>query len=112
MPSQSNEATDLPLNQQLHARYPYLSNDPIPTERITSSDYFEEEREAIFARSWLQVAMTSDLDRKSVVSGKSVSVRVDLGGRRIIKQNKHNADQTDTYTRHSTHVTLRHDPTQ
>src|SRR3546814_16698317 len=27
-------------------------------------------------------------DRKSVVSGKSVSVRVDLGGRRIIK-NKH-----------------------
>src|SRR3546814_13430730 len=63
MPSQSNEATDLPLNQQLHARYPYLSNDPIPTERITSSDYFEEEREAIFARSWLQVAMTSDLPK-------------------------------------------------
>src|SRR3546814_13214837 len=26
-------------------------------------------------------------DRKSVVSGKSVSVRVDLGGRRIIKDN-------------------------
>src|SRR3546814_11244086 len=27
-------------------------------------------------------------DRKSVVWGKSVSVRVDLGGRRIIKKNK------------------------
>src|SRR3546814_12763044 len=27
-------------------------------------------------------------DRKSVVQGKSVSVRVDLGGRRIIKKNK------------------------
>src|SRR3546814_17501421 len=27
--------------------------------------------------------------RKSVVSGKRVSVRVDLGGRRIIKQNKY-----------------------
>src|SRR3546814_15583132 len=26
-------------------------------------------------------------DRKSVVSGKSVSVRVDLGGRRILKKN-------------------------
>src|SRR3546814_12227773 len=26
-------------------------------------------------------------DRKSVVSGKSVSVRVDLGGRRIIRKN-------------------------
>src|SRR3546814_11295546 len=29
-----------------------------------------------------------DEDRKSVVWGKSVSVRVDLGGRRIIKQTK------------------------
>src|SRR3546814_18138041 len=28
------------------------------------------------------------LDRKSVVSGKSVSVRVDLGGRRLIKTKK------------------------
>src|SRR3546814_15478914 len=28
-------------------------------------------------------------DRKSVVWGKSVSVRVDLGGRRIIKKKKH-----------------------
>src|SRR3546814_19176307 len=29
------------------------------------------------------------LDRKSVVEGKSVSVRVDLGGRRIINKKKH-----------------------
>src|SRR3546814_19895979 len=29
-------------------------------------------------------------DRKSVVEGKSVSVSVDLGGRRIIKKNKNN----------------------
>src|SRR3546814_14343214 len=33
-------------------------------------------------------------DRKSVVSGKSVSVRVDLGGRRIIKKTK---TSTQTY---------------
>src|SRR3546814_16835880 len=33
-----------------------------------------------------QVAQNGD--RKSVVQGKSVSVRVDLGGRRIIKQKK------------------------
>src|SRR3546814_10997529 len=31
-----------------------------------------------------------DRDRKRVVSGKSVSVRVDIGGRRIIKTKKHN----------------------
>src|SRR3546814_17508372 len=35
----------------------------------------------------LQLAFTY-LDRKSVVSGKSVSVRVDLGVRRIIKKKK------------------------
>src|SRR3546814_18826871 len=34
--------------------------------------------------------------RKSVVSGKSVSVRVDLGGRRIIKKKKKN--RAATYT--------------
>src|SRR3546814_12674539 len=33
-------------------------------------------------------AAVARLDRKSVVSGKSVSVRVDLGGRRIIKKKK------------------------
>src|SRR3546814_19103454 len=31
-----------------------------------------------------------NLDRKSVVSGKSVSVRVDLGGRRILKKKNTN----------------------
>src|SRR3546814_12349609 len=34
--------------------------------------------------------MTMTRDRKSVVEGKSVSVRVDLGGRRIIKKKKKN----------------------
>src|SRR3546814_15268139 len=33
-------------------------------------------------------ALFESRDRKSVVSGKSVSVRVDLGGRRIIKKKK------------------------
>src|SRR3546814_17361411 len=32
--------------------------------------------------------LTLNVDRKSVVSGKSVSVRVDLGGRRLIKKKK------------------------
>src|SRR3546814_14552762 len=38
------------------------------------------------AAAALGIAATPD--RKSVVSGKSVSVRVDLGGRRIIKKKK------------------------
>src|SRR3546814_14927750 len=34
--------------------------------------------------------LAGDKDRKSVVSGKSVYVSVDLGGRRIIKKKKNN----------------------
>src|SRR3546814_11296866 len=43
------------------------------------------------ATSWLPAISGSSSgseDRKSVVEGKSVSVRVDLGGRRIIKKQK------------------------
>src|SRR3546814_16461693 len=41
-------------------------------------------------------------DRKSVVEGKSVSVRVDLGGRRIIKNKKHE-QQTQECKEHTEH---------
>src|SRR3546814_15508142 len=37
-----------------------------------------------------RLLLTAEIpDRKRVVSGKSVSVRVDLGGRRILKKKKH-----------------------
>src|SRR3546814_16260491 len=49
--------------------------------------------------------------RKSVVEGKSVSVSVDLGGRRIIKQKKNKRDRENnkmtkmyTYTRHNAQI--------
>src|SRR3546814_16926379 len=45
-------------------------------------------------------ASTLGQDRKSVVSGKRVSVRVDLGGRRIIKKKQ-------SYIRHVDHSRLR-----
>src|SRR3546814_11748433 len=41
------------------------------------------------------------LDRKSVVLGKSVSVRVDLGGRRLIKKNKDIKQETMRVTKTS-----------
>src|SRR3546814_12390229 len=43
-----------------------------------------------------------DSDRKSVVSGKSVSVRVDLGGRRCLKTKRKN-----TYKHQNTRTTQR-----
>src|SRR3546814_13493136 len=39
-----------------------------------------------FSRSPVLTRVARGQDRKSVVEGKSVSVRVDLGGRRIIKK--------------------------
>src|SRR3546814_15826103 len=45
-------------------------------------------------------ANESGSDRKSVVSGKSVSVRVDLGGRRFIKKKKeHTTKARHEYTK-------------
>src|SRR3546814_16982409 len=41
-------------------------------------------------RNACAMASASPVDRKSVVEGKSVSVRVALGGRRIIKKKKYN----------------------
>src|SRR3546814_12805028 len=41
-----------------------------------------------YSRRSCRDSKTIPLDRKSVVSGKSVSVRVDLGGRRILKKKK------------------------
>src|SRR3546814_17503065 len=42
----------------------------------------------VVAAAVAAVALLPSADRKSVGSGKSVSVRVDLGGRRILKKNK------------------------
>src|SRR3546814_11494211 len=39
-------------------------------------------------RAAVTAASSNGLDRKSVVEGKSVSVRVDLGGRRIMNRKK------------------------
>src|SRR3546814_16204524 len=43
---------------------------------------------ADLAHAYSRKAVADTKDRKSVVSGKGVSVRVDLGGRRIIKKKK------------------------
>src|SRR3546814_964917 len=45
-------------------------------------------------------------DRKSVVSGKSVSVRVDLGGRRTIKKNRHRRRYTSCQMRDQPRYTV------
>src|SRR3546814_18958435 len=51
-------------------------------------------------------------DRKSVVSGKSVSVRVDLGGRRLIKTKKEETIKIYTITYYLTSSHIRQNPNQ
>src|SRR3546814_15653003 len=47
---------------------------------------FDKDPTAPSKLEWSQTDKTEMKDRKSVVEGKSVSVRVDLGGRRSIKK--------------------------
>src|SRR3546814_3437876 len=54
----------------------------------------------------LEYLVVRHSDRKSVVSGKSVSVRVDLGGRRIIKKKK-GLDHDGNGVRHSDSASVR-----
>src|SRR3546814_17378189 len=51
------------------------------------------------------------IDRKSVVSGQSVSVRVDLGGRRDIKTNTVNTTHSTNATQHTLPATSTQQPT-
>src|SRR3546814_13720487 len=57
-----------------------------------------------FASHFAPAAM-EQADRKSVVEGKSVSVRVDLGGRRIIKK-KHNSSNDKDSIYSKSHKTI------
>src|SRR3546814_12196619 len=89
----------------MHDRKIYDSNHAM--FRDSARRFFKEEVEAniaqwekdgIVPRSFWQKAgaqgfLCCGIDRKSVVSGKSVSVRVDLGGRRIIKKKKRLQDK-------------------
>src|SRR3546814_15362011 len=53
--------------------------------------------------AWALRDATQLIDRKSVVEGKSVSVLVDLGGRRYFKQKKKNINYT-----HSRYIIIPH----
>src|SRR3546814_11136463 len=54
-----------------------------------------------FLASTIAQGRHSRPDRKSVVSGTSVSVRVALGGRRIIKKTKQNDTYRQQHSRHT-----------
>src|SRR3546814_19091454 len=59
-----------------------------PVQRQLLESELDDRRDGLAHEALAGVALADPVaeDRKSVVSGKSVSVRVDLGGRRIIKK--------------------------
>src|SRR3546814_19246569 len=57
----------------------------VPTEETGSAG--GGGRKSKIVRHAPAIGLVDDRDRKRVVEGKSVSVRVDLGGRRCIKKN-------------------------
>src|SRR3546814_15844207 len=59
--------------------------------------------ERLGERTLPHVVLDDGTDRKSVVEGKSVSVRVDLGGRRIIKKKK----QQQNKSSHTNKLTIK-----
>src|SRR3546814_20841379 len=64
----------------------YAGIGPADAARLKGLEEENRRLKNLLAESMLDNAALKDLDRKSVVEGKSVSVRVDLGGRRIIKK--------------------------
>src|SRR3546814_11872108 len=76
------------IEREAHGRFfPFADRNRITTaatDRVTLSRHEHLEAEPA--------------DRKSVVQGKSVSVRVDLGGRRIIKKKKQKKNKHHTNT--------------
>src|SRR3546814_16376195 len=72
-------------------------NRPLSSLRIPSGDFpsgitaitlFDEQNRPLCERLVFLRRPDTLQDRKSVVSGKSVSVRVDLGGRRLMNKKK------------------------
>src|SRR3546814_19716217 len=70
------------VNEQVLANY--LKNEYPQTVAVVLSKIKSEQAARVL--SLLPEAFAMEVDRKRVVTGKSVAVRVTLGGRRIIKK--------------------------
>src|SRR3546814_11770305 len=73
-----------------------LALDEAAKEKALGQDVAHQMRQAVRPRARVAGMIILGKARKGVVSGQSVSVRVDLGGRRIIKNKTHNAQTLHT----------------
>src|SRR3546814_19722161 len=87
------------LARPLRVAYPIVSVSQRPWSCPRALSVLVEHRRGLDSRAGrLFQPGVHGLDRKSVVEGKSVSVRVDLGGRRLIKKKKYNNKNHNDYS--------------
>src|SRR3546814_13795235 len=96
----ASAAAPSPFARAIRTRIPHAAENVMSIAAINSRNQFKgnivaihrapvvSEIEVETPSGILSAIVTTSSDRKSVVSGKSVSVRVDLGGRRIYKKKK------------------------
>src|SRR3546814_18397541 len=77
-------AARIEFSQVAHTRH-QIDGDAVSTRRTRFRMVGDQPQRAVIALEPLRIFATLE-DRKSVVTGKRVSVRVDLGGSRIIKK--------------------------
>src|SRR3546814_19666322 len=80
------------IRRALRATYPFVFVDEFQDTTYAQYDFllsaFADGQTTVTAVGDDKQRIMAWADRKSVVEGKSVSVRVDLGGRRIVKKKK------------------------
>ncbi|WP_214370228.1 aromatic ring-hydroxylating oxygenase subunit alpha [Pseudonocardia sp. H11422] len=55
-------------------RYPELGTGPISTERFISQEQFDQERDRVFAKSWLNVGSTQDLGEPGAFFVRDIAI--------------------------------------
>src|SRR3546814_13303256 len=88
-------ASSAAASESSGARYRIASDGALADVEMVHSEFGVSS-----AKSTSAPAADAAQDRKSVVEGKSVSVRVDLGGRRIIKKTKIKSKYVNTNQKH------------
>ena len=57
-----------------HNTYPHLGTDPLPAEVFTSAEQFEQEREQIFKKVWLNVGRVEQIPHSGDYFVKDLAV--------------------------------------
>src|SRR3546814_18993549 len=104
-----NDLTLLPIrNAQVSyaESIPFVRSAEVLLQELIAQIEWEHKDVVIQGRSYKQPRLTAWQDRKRVVKGKSVSVSVDIGGRRIIKTKRSTVVNNTNVTRRDNTINI------